>query len=398
MKKHNAYIDLKNKKNYEAEIVGVEDSRTILVSHNDNVFKVKNNATTNIVALFNKPQIEKLNIYLKENLKNLIFNVRVKKQGIVKNVEITKKENGKEEKLPNYLDSAVRNFMESEKKTNSNTFIARFKSHKINNIVTVSTNEADYNVLLDLTETKYFLYNEEDRGLIDIIVREKLQQADLLKISSDFYVGFNKLSKIKYKKDGYWHDLSEEIKNLINPYEETCEKGRQIFHGIVTNVVDGDTIDLFNGIEKVRIRVDDIDAPESDQQCGDESTRLLTQLIYGKEVKIAYRNSDKYNRIVGTIYGKDKDGDFAFNINRKMVSSGMAFAEGITYRKEERKARQEDLGIWVDDPVYPGNFRKNRDYYKNKNGLAAPKWKKNQDIKDNKEEKSKKKSIFNRKK
>jgi len=387
MEHHEKFIDLKNKKNYEAEIVGLADVRTVFINHNNTIFKVRNNANIQIMSLFNAAQITRLNDFMKKDMSEVIFNVKEKKAGIIPTVEI-KTRTG--EDISQHIGASIKRFIDFDKQASPMVFLARFKKHKANNIITVATNESEYNVMLDLVHTNYNLYNESDREMIDRIVREKLEDKMLLKISTASYVGFNQLATIKYKKGEEWHNLGDEIRDLINPYEETNDYGYS-FKGIVTNVIDGDTIELFNGIKKVKIRLEDIDAPESNQDFGSISTNALTELVYGLEVKVVYRVEDVYQRIVGTIFTKNKDGEFEENVNKKMVEKGMAWSVSSLYKVQEKEARQQDYGIWSEDPVYPKNFRDNTDYFKEKQKTSIkPLWKKTQENNAEKKEKAKK--------
>ena len=389
MNKHSIYKDIKNSQNYQADVVGVRNSRTIVIQHNEKRFLVKNNASTNIINILNENQIERLSKFIEKDLKDVIFNIKVRKKGILPNVEITI--DNQEEKLPAILDKSVKRFIDSERSPTPLKYLARLSSYKDDNRMVVSTNTENYQIVLDLNDTNYSQYNESDQTLINNVIKDKLKKGNLVRISSDCFVGFDYLSKVEYKKNGYWENLGKEIKELINPYEETCSNGNQIFKGIITNILDGDTVELFNGIKKIRIRLSDIDAPESKQIFGYESTVALTKLIFGKEVMISYTEVDDYERIVGTIFTEDEKGDFTKDINRIMVKEGNAWAVDARYEVEQREARGHDKGLWVDDPVYPKNFRGNEDYFKNK---QKPQWKKNQ---EKKAKKLNKKSFFNKK-
>ena len=54
----------------------------------------------------------------------------------------------------------------------------------------------------------------------------------------------------------------------------------------VINVIDGDTIAILYGDEKVKVRLAEIDAPEKDQSFGNKSKQALVTLVYGKEVRL----------------------------------------------------------------------------------------------------------------
>ena len=84
--------------------------------------------------------------------------------------------------------------------------------------------------------------------------------------------------------------------------------------GVVSRVSDGDTIWVTDakGLRH-KIRMLDIDAPESSQKFGSESTARLKSLIGGKSVRVTYSERDKYDRLLGTVWLGDED------INIRMV-------------------------------------------------------------------------------
>lgn len=84
----------------------------------------------------------------------------------------------------------------------------------------------------------------------------------------------------------------------------------------VTSVTDGDA---FNTATQ-RIRLANINAPESDTLQGQKSTAYLKFLIEGKQVRIKSVATDIYDRIVAHVW-RYSDGLY---INRRMVDSGHA--------------------------------------------------------------------------
>ncbi len=126
------------------------------------------------------------------------------------------------------------------------------------------------------------------------------------------------------------------------------------------NVIDGDTIH----INKHKIRLHAIDAPEINQtcnknsrvwNCGVESTKFLKELIGNNKIECITQGKDRYNRFIGICY-KDN-----LNLNSEMVLNGWAIAYRYyskDYVEEEEKAKQEKRGIWIGDFVEPYLFRK----------------------------------------
>lgn len=136
------------------------------------------------------------------------------------------------------------------------------------------------------------------------------------------------------------------------------------FNGKVVKVIDGDTVDILTPIkQKVRVRLLDIDAPESRQAYGNAARKYLASLIAGKNVFVKENKKDIYQRTLGTIFLNQ------ININAKMVESGFAWAyryKGVANNKNmvklESKAKQNKKGLWKDKhPIAPWDFR-----YRNK--------------------------------
>lgn len=132
------------------------------------------------------------------------------------------------------------------------------------------------------------------------------------------------------------------------------------FKGKVVKVIDGDTVDVLTSQkQKIRIRLLDIDAPESRQAYGNVSRKYLASLIAGKNVFVKGNKKDIYRRTLGTIFYNK------ININAKMVENGYAWAyrhKGIANSKKmvklESIAKQNKRGLWQDKkPIAPWNFR-----------------------------------------
>ena len=90
--------------------------------------------------------------------------------------------------------------------------------------------------------------------------------------------------------------------------------------GKVVKVSDGDTITILTSDKtQYKIRLNDIDAPEKKQAFGNKSKDNLAKYIAGKTVKVEYKSTDKYKRILGTIYYNNID------INLQQVKDGYAW-------------------------------------------------------------------------
>ncbi len=137
------------------------------------------------------------------------------------------------------------------------------------------------------------------------------------------------------------------------------------YQGIVTRVIDGDTIDvkIANDIIK-RVRLRYIDAPEKDQLFGKESTDFLKKNVLKKIVIINTEYKDRFKRDIGDIFIYDKN--IAIYINAKLIKSGNAWVYK-KYRKNnylmnlENHARINKMGLWKTlVPVEPWVYRKEK--------------------------------------
>lgn len=129
--------------------------------------------------------------------------------------------------------------------------------------------------------------------------------------------------------------------------------------GKVVSVSDGDTVTiLLADNKKEKIRLNQIDAPESGQDFGNASKKNLSKLIAGKQITVATKERDKYGRMVGTIFIDNKD------INLEQVKLGMAwvytkYASDPAYFEAHDKAKSDTVGLWSQpDPIAPWDFRK----------------------------------------
>lgn len=123
---------------------------------------------------------------------------------------------------------------------------------------------------------------------------------------------------------------------------------------LVEEVVDGDTIIIENNI---RIRLLNIDAPETGTCYGSEAKEHLESLILGKEILIQKDQTaqDSFGRLLRYVflYEEDPEKDQTF-INGALVENGYAVeqykAPNRMYlaqiQADEREAKEKKLGLW----------------------------------------------------
>lgn len=139
----------------------------------------------------------------------------------------------------------------------------------------------------------------------------------------------------------------------------------------VVKVVDGDTLHLRlpNSKKNQRLRLNGIDAPETNQPFGKKSAQFLRNQVQGKKVIVRFdpaRKFDRYKRMLGNIYIDGK------NIELLMLKEGMAwhysyYNKDPEYAAAERAARAAKKGLWSDpNPIEPYQFRKMKRQKSNK--------------------------------
>ncbi|MBC8234127.1 thermonuclease family protein [bacterium] len=125
-----------------------------------------------------------------------------------------------------------------------------------------------------------------------------------------------------------------------------CQEETEI---LVSRVIDGDTIDLADGIT---IRYIGINTPEVGQPGAEEATEANRALVEGKKVKLEYdvQKQDKYDRTLAYVYLED--GTF---VNAELVKQGYAqvatYPPNVKYvdlfQKVQKEAQAEKLGLWA---------------------------------------------------
>src|SRR5262245_45357834 len=108
---------------------------------------------------------------------------------------------------------------------------------------------------------------------------------------------------------------------------------QQTITGKVVGVTDGETITVLDADKRQhKIRLEGIDAPESNQDFGSRAKQSLSDLVFGKKVTVTSWKKDKYGRTLGTVTLDGKD------INLEQVQRGMAWS----YHYSANEVRPEE--------------------------------------------------------
>ena len=146
-------------------------------------------------------------------------------------------------------------------------------------------------------------------------------------------------------------EYSDELQKVLDSREaiENHDVTKLPRTAVVKKVIDGDTVELFNGTILLYVG---ITAPEEGEDFAEEATKLNQQLVEGKEIKLEYDNytSDKFGRILAYAVVDGK------NISVELALKGMA--ELVIYQKRkpfiyqtqlleaQEQAKKNKLGIW----------------------------------------------------
>lgn len=125
----------------------------------------------------------------------------------------------------------------------------------------------------------------------------------------------------------------------------------------VDRVTDGDTIVL---MDRTRIRLHGIDAPERDQLYGPMATAALEHMV-ARSVYMVKVDTDRYGRTVGQLYHSTE----GYDINASMVCAGYAWwYERYAPNSEllescQKEAQGAPKGLWEsEDSMPPWEWRR----------------------------------------
>lgn len=130
--------------------------------------------------------------------------------------------------------------------------------------------------------------------------------------------------------------------------------------GKCVGVSDGDTATvLVDGNRQVKVRFHGIDAPESKQDFGQRAKQKLSDLIFGKQVRVEILERDRYGRSVSKVYVGST------YTNLEMVKSGLAWhyaqyaPRDTDLANAEKSARAAKIGLWSHaNPTPPWQWRR----------------------------------------
>ncbi|MFQ5483130.1 MAG: thermonuclease family protein, partial [Nitrospinaceae bacterium] len=130
------------------------------------------------------------------------------------------------------------------------------------------------------------------------------------------------------------------------------------FPGVVTHVLDGDSITVLAEKKLIKVRLANIFAPQLGQPFAGRSRRGLEALALHQRVKVHPELTDRYNRVVAEV--QLEDGPW---LEDEMVAAGLAWHYRVArpfkshLAKLEHLAFSTKLGLWMQrHPVPPWEY------------------------------------------
>ena len=132
--------------------------------------------------------------------------------------------------------------------------------------------------------------------------------------------------------------------------------------GTVTRVIDGDTIEVQLGKQRVPVHLSGIDAPERGQPWNKEATAALEQMVLNQDVDLEPIRVDDRNRRTAIVFVGEEE------VGAAMVRDGNAWADrkhlsasDTELCELEAGAREGKLGLWAlpaRDRIAPWEYRR----------------------------------------
>src|SRR5688572_1529909 len=92
------------------------------------------------------------------------------------------------------------------------------------------------------------------------------------------------------------------------------------FVGKVVGIADGDTISVMHDGKAEKVRLNGIDAPEKGQPFTNRAKQFVSELAFGREVRVETKGQDRYGRSIGELFLPD-----GRDLNHEIVKAGFAW-------------------------------------------------------------------------
>lgn len=170
--------------------------------------------------------------------------------------------------------------------------------------------------------------------------------------------------------------------------KEECPSVKVLYASGGHRVIDGDTVEVTKDTGTVyKIRLLGIDAPESSQEYGVQSTESLEQCLGGRSdsgsIRVEWIEKDRYGRLIGKIISRNVDCN-AYQVevgsawHYKAYAKNQSGYDRAVYNNLEVQSHNAGKGLWNNpNAVAPWDYRKGKqtgeysNLYVSTNGLDS---------------------------
>ncbi|AZA47038.1 nuclease [Chryseobacterium carnipullorum] len=128
----------------------------------------------------------------------------------------------------------------------------------------------------------------------------------------------------------------------------------------VVAITDGDTITvLLDGNIQKKLRLAEVDCPESGQPFGKNAKQFTSEQVFGKQISFIETDTDRYGRTIAKVYYDNEK-----YLSAEIIKAGLGwwyyhFSKDKSLGDLEQEAKLNKLGLWQDDnAVSPWEYRK----------------------------------------
>lgn len=127
---------------------------------------------------------------------------------------------------------------------------------------------------------------------------------------------------------------------------------------VVVGISDGDTIKVLQSDRSLRrVRLAQIDAPETGQPFAKRSKQALAGICFGKQAEIELEGQDHYGRSIARVSCNGVDAQ-SFMVRNGLAWVFTRYATDKTLLPLQERARMEGAGLWADaHPTPPWEYR-----------------------------------------
>lgn len=145
--------------------------------------------------------------------------------------------------------------------------------------------------------------------------------------------------------------------------------------GKVIKISDGDTVTiLLKGNQQKKLRLAEVDCPESGQPFGKNAKQFTSDKVFGKTVSFVETSTDRYGRSIAKVYY-----DNGKYLSKELIKAGLgwwyfSYSKDASLGKLQENAQNAKIGLWQDiHAMAPWEYRKMKRELRNKKYETAKK-------------------------